>query len=133
MGLKKIFRATEQLTERVQALRAKFASDVKSIPLERMVFLDESGSNLAMVTRRRWARVGQRAKSDRPANHGGNITMVGAIRATGPVVLKTMKGSMTGQRFVAWITENLAPRLKRGDVVFIDNLGAHHALDVIVF
>ncbi len=49
-----------------------------------------------------------------------------AIRMTGPVVLKTMEGAMTSRRFVDW-AKILASRLGDGDVVFMDNLGAHHA------
>ncbi len=123
---KKSFRASEQLTARVQSLRSEFASKVKDIPPERMVFLDESGSNVAMATARGWGHVGRRLERERPASRGKNITMAGAIRMTGPVVLKTMEGAMTSRRFVDW-AKILASRLGDGDVVLMDNLGAHHA------
>jgi len=37
---------------------------------------------------------------------------------------------MTGKKFLAYVKRRLAPTLKRGDIVMIDNLPAHKAVGV---
>jgi transposase len=46
---------------------------------------------------------------------------------TAPMVLD---GPINGAAFVAYIEQCLAPTLKRGDIVVIDNLPAHKVLGV---
>jgi transposase len=48
------------------------------------------------------------------------------MRHTGWVVLQTMFATANANRFVAWLTRQLLPRLRRGDVLVMDNLPAHH-------
>ena len=54
------------------------------------------------------------------------LTLIGAIRLHGWVVLRTMFATANAERFVAWLTTHLLPRLQAGDVVVMDNLRAHH-------
>jgi transposase len=52
-------------------------------------------------------------------------TVLGALTLTGIAALMTIEGATTGEVFTAFVTEVLAPRLRRGHVVVLDNLGAH--------
>ena len=61
-----------------------------------------------------------------PMNWGKTLTLIGAIRLHGWVVLRTMFATANAERFVAWLTTHLLPRLQAGDVVVMDNLRAHH-------
>lgn len=45
---------------------------------------------------------------------------------TGWVTLTTMFATTNKERFVHWLARNLLPRLKKGDVLVMDNLKAHH-------
>ena len=40
---------------------------------------------------------------------------------------------MNREAFIAWVRRRLAPRLRRGDIVLLDNLQAHLAPEVRVF
>ena len=51
---KKTLHATERETERVQQLRVQYWHEIGQVKLENLVFVDETGSNLAMT--RRYAR-----------------------------------------------------------------------------
>jgi transposase len=128
---KKTFRATEQLTREIQVERRAFLKDLALVPEDKCIVLDETGCNRAMAKRHAWAPRGMRALSSRPGNHGPNITIVGAIRQSGTVAMRTMIGAMTSERFIAFVAEALIPRLREGDVVIMDNLRAHHAPDVV--
>ena len=48
---KKTLHPNEKETERVQKLRVEFWDKIRGIPVEDLVFIDESGLNLAFVRR----------------------------------------------------------------------------------
>jgi hypothetical protein len=54
-----------------------------------LVFLDEAGANLAMGRSHAWVKHGEAYVEARPMNWGDNLTLVGAIRRRGWVVLNT--------------------------------------------
>jgi transposase len=60
-------------------------------------------------------------------NWGNNLTMVGAIRADRWLTMATYWGALNAARFVAWVRRYLVRRLRRGDIVVLDNLAAHKA------
>lgn len=66
-----------------------------------------------------------------PMNWGDNLTLLGAMRITGWVLLSTMYASTNKERFVHWLRRKLLPRLNRGDVLVLDNLTAHHDSRVV--
>jgi transposase len=89
------------------------------------VFVDESGSNIAMAREYGWAPQGQRAHDDRPFGWGNNVSMVGALGLTGLRTLMTLDGAVDGASFVSFASHFLAPQLRPGDIVLMDNLSAH--------
>jgi transposase len=113
------------------AKRAAFLRRIRRIPATKLVFLDESGLNLAMSRSHAWVKKGQEYIERTPTNWGDNLTLLGAIRVTGWVVLSTMFASTNKERFVRWLERKLLPRLKRGDVLVLDNLSAHHDVRVV--
>lgn len=58
-------------------------------------------------------------------NWGDNLTMIGAMRQDRWLTMSTAWKSVNAERFVAWVSRTLAPRLRRGDIVVLDNLRAH--------
>ena len=68
---------------------------------------------------------GERLVGRVPHGHWKTITFVAAMRRNGMTAPCILNGSMTGQRFLAYVEQCLAPTLKRKDVVVIDNLSAH--------
>lgn len=99
----------------------------------RLVFLDEAGANLAMGRSHVWVKRGEESVEPRPMNWGDNLTLVGAIRRAGWVVLSTKWKAMNRAAFIAWVQRRLAPQLRRGDIGLLDNLQAHRAPEVRVF
>ena len=74
-----------------------------------------------------WLPRGTELIEPRPMNWGDNLTMVGAMRIDGWVTMATGWDAMNTARFVAWVRRRLVPRLRRGDIVVLDNLAAHKA------
>lgn len=73
-----------------------------------------------------WVKRGEEFIDRVPMNRGKNLTLMGAIRRRGWVILSTIWATANSDRFVAWLAMKLLPKLRRGDVVVMDNLQAHH-------
>lgn len=101
------------------------------LPVNKLVFLDETGTNIGMDRAKGWAPKGTRAKGVRPFRNWKNYTTVGAIRLSGPVAKRTFDGAMNLKRFTHYVRADLAPRLRRDDVVVMDNLGSHYAPEAL--
>jgi len=77
-----------------------------------------------------WLPRGTELIEPRPMNWGDNLTMVGAMRVDGWLTLATGWHAMNAARFEEWVRRRLVPRLRRGDIVVLDNLSAHKARPV---
>jgi len=76
------------------------------------------------------AKRGMRCRSPIPHGHWKTTTFTGALRLTGMTAPMVLDGSMTGECFVAYVEQILAPTLQAGDIVILDNLPAHKASGV---
>ena len=100
---------------------------MRRVDATRLVFLDEAGANIAMGRSHVWVLRGEEYVESRPMNWGDNLTMIGAVRLGGWVTLGTQWGAANRTTFVRWTRDRLAPQLRRGDIVVLDNLPAHKA------
>jgi transposase len=98
---------------------------MRRLPVERLVFLDESGLNTSMSRSHAWVKKGREYIERTPMNWGKNLTLLGAMRLTGWVMLSTMFATTNKDRFVCWVVTKLLPKLTRGDILVLDNLSAH--------
>lgn len=119
-----------EAAERDEQERAAFRCEAEAIPRRRLVFTDETGFHLAMTRRFGRAPRGERVRQRVPRKRGTNVTLVGALALRGWVAALSFSGSVDREAFDAFVTELLAPRLRRADVVLLDNLRVHHASDV---
>jgi transposase len=100
---------------------------VPEFDLRRVTFIDESGVNISMTRLYGRAPRGERVVGSAPQNYSENVTMLGALSATGLVALMTVDGATDGKVFTTFVREVLAPTLREGDIVVLDNLGAHRS------
>ncbi len=97
---------------------------------ERFVLIDETGASTNMVRRYSWAQRGERLVQAAPHGHWRTTTFVAGLRSTGLVAPLVLDGPMNGPVFLAYVEQFLAPLLQPGDVVVMDNLGAHKVAGV---
>lgn len=124
------YRPTERLRPEVEDRRKSFIEELQEKDPEKLVFLDESGCNIAMTPRYGWAPRGRPAVQYKPANWGSNVTVVAAITMQGPIAHDHFEGAMNSHRFLAFIADELCPALLPGDIVIMDNLRPHHTAGV---
>lgn len=72
-----------------------------------------------------WVPKGSEFIQRTPTNWGANLTVIGAMRLSGWVVQSSAFATMNKTRFVKWLRRSLLPKLRRGDVLVMDNLAAH--------
>lgn len=70
---------------------------------------------------------GQRVVADAPVNHGPNVTVLGALSVDGVLASMAVEGATTTEVFTTFIEKVVAPKLRPGNVVVLDNLSAHKA------
>ncbi len=91
----------------------------------RLVFLDETWASTNMTRRYGRSRRGQRLIAKVPHGHWKTTTFVAALRHDGLTAPLVIDGAMNGELFLAYVQQQLAPTLRAGDLVVMDNLSAH--------
>ena len=89
------------------------------------MFVDETWATTAMSRRYGRARRGRRVIAAVPHGHWKTTTFVGALRHDRLSAPCVFDGPINGARFLAYVEQALAPTLRAGDVVVMDNLRAH--------
>jgi transposase len=97
----------------------------EQVEAERLVFVDEMGTNTSLSPVYAWAPKGQRAYWSVPRNRGTNTTVLSSMSVEGMGPSLTVEGPTTSVVFEAYVEQVLAPTLRRGQLVVLDNLSAH--------
>jgi transposase len=92
---------------------------------ERLVFVDECGTHTSMAPIHGYAPKGERLRLAVPRKRGKNTTLLSSITLSGMGPSLAVEGATTARVFETYVKKVLAPSLKEGQVVVMDNLGAH--------
>jgi transposase len=113
-------------SERDEFLRAAWRAMVAAgTDARRLVFVDECSTNTSMSPLYAWSRRGERARCEVPRNRGPNVTLLSSMSAGGMGASMAVEGSTDREVFEAYLEQALAPTLRPGQVVVMDNLSAH--------
>lgn len=117
-------------TERSDSARQEWRAALADLDPNRVVFLDESSTNLRLTPTYARAPKGQRAHGTAPRNHGQNTTLVAALSPTGLQAPMTLLGALDSNAFAVYVREFLLPTLAPGTVIILDNLSVHKRADI---
>lgn len=112
-------------SERDERRRGAFREYVRSIVADRFVFVDECSTNISLSPIFARAPKGERAFGKAPRNWGKNVSLVCAIDAGGVKPSMSVEGAVDGKAFEIYVEHFLAPTLKPGQIVVMDNLSVH--------
>lgn len=101
-------------SERDEQARARWRERVAELDPERLVFVDECGSNVGLVPLRARAPKGERAFGEAPRNRGKNTTLLASMTAEGMGPCLAVEGGTTKVVFEAYVERVLAPALQPG-------------------
>ena len=91
----------------------------------RLIFLDETYVNTKMTRLRGRSRKGQRLRTSAPFGHWKTHTFLAGLRCHELCAPWIIDGPITRSAFDVYIETQLAPTLRKGDVVILDNLAVH--------
>ena len=119
---------SQRETPRVKRLRREYIVRMAQVlsPLHtQLKFIDESGVNMGLTRLCGRARRGQRVVEATPGHSGAHYTLIAALTWQGVQAAWILQGAMDREAFDVYIAQVLAPTLRRGDIVLMDNLSSH--------
>jgi len=119
---KKVLHAAEQDRPDAQAERAAWQAEMMGLDVERLVFLDKTWTATNFTRLRGRAPRGRRLVDKTPHGHWKTTTFVAALRSDGLTAPTVVDGPLDGSLFLAYVRQQLAPTLREGDIVVMDNL-----------
>jgi len=114
----------------VAKARADWKERQGTLDPARLVFLDETWTVTNMARRFGRGPKGERVIDAVPQGHWQTSTFVAGLRQDGLIAPLVLDGAMDGEVFLAYVQQFLAPALRFGDIVVIDNLSSHKVAGV---
>jgi transposase len=118
---KKSLRASEQN----EATRAAWREQAAKLPTPDLVVVDETGSQINMTPLYAYAPRGERSVGKVPRNYGANLTLIASLSLSGMGEAMLLDGAADAVVFETYIEQILAPSLRSGQIVILDNLSIH--------
>jgi transposase len=114
----------------VAAARKAWFKRQPTLDPRRLVFIDETSASTNMTRHYGRTTRGERLVCKVPHGHWKTSTFIAALRhnrITAPLLLD---GPMNGPSFLAYVEQILAPTLRRGDMLIMDNVSLHKVAGV---
>ncbi len=92
---------------------------------ERLLFVDECGLHTSLAPIYGYAPRGERLRLSVPRSRGKNTTLLSSMTASGMGPSLAVEGATTARVFETYVEKVLVPSLRTGQIVVMDNLGAH--------
>ena len=86
-------------SERDEETRSAWRAAAAQLDPTRFVFVDESGTNIALTRLYGWAPQNQRASGSVPRHHGKNLTLVAALSPAGLQMPWLIEGARDSETF----------------------------------
>ncbi len=112
-------------TEQSESDRAAWHDLIGYLPVNDLVFVDECGSNIALTPLYARAPRGERAFGSVPRNWGKNTTLLAGLTLAGIQAPMILEGAVDTLAFETYVEQVLAPSLRPGQIVVLDNLRVH--------
>jgi transposase len=109
----------------LKAERAAWREEFAGIDPSRLIFIDETGASTAMDRTHGRAPSGVRVDGPVPHGHWKVVTLTAAVRLGGVGACLAFDGATDAAAFETYLERCLAPTLKPGDIVVMDNLACH--------
>lgn len=96
-----------------------------TVDFESLVFVDEMGVHTSLAPIYGYAPKGERLHLEVPRNRGKNTTILSSMTVGGMGSSLAVEGATTARVFETYVEKVLVPSLRVGQIVVMDNLGAH--------
>lgn len=128
IDIKKTLKASEQERDDVKRKRELWREFQEKNDCKKMIFLDETGAKTNMTRHYGRALRGSRCNDHAPDGRWERTTILSALKYNGETCDIIFEGALDGAMFNGYVKKFLAPFLKPGDMVIMDNLNVHKSL-----
>lgn len=122
---KKTIHAAEQDRPDVAERRVVWKAEQTELDVGRLIFIDETWGKTNMTRLRGRSLKGDRLIDKSPHGHWQTTTLIAALGCEGIRCSTVVDGAVNADIFEAFVEHVLAPELKPGDVIILDNLSSH--------
>jgi transposase len=122
---KKTAHASEQDRPDILNRRQAWFDGQLDLDPERLVFVDETWASTKMARSHGRCPRGERLRMSVPHGHWKTTTVIAGLRTSGIVAPFVIDCPVNRDVFETWVEKVLAPELKPGDIVVMDNLSSH--------
>jgi hypothetical protein len=109
----------------VKEARENWKEEKSTEDAARFSFLDESGINTGFTRIYGRAEIGERVFDYVPDCRFERLTILSSLKVDGTTESLVFEGALNGEMFKEYVEQCLAPTLKEGDIVIMDNLSSH--------
>jgi len=95
-----------------------------------LIFIDETGVDLALTRSSARSPRGYRARGKRPSKRGKRVSIISAINIKEVMTHCQLIGTTDGLTFEAFISQRLVPKLWKGACVIMDNCSIHKGKEI---
>ncbi len=127
---KKSLHAAEQERPDVAEARHRYIVRQPALDPEHLVFLDETAATTKLTRPHGRCLRGQRLIAPVPHGHWKTSTLVAGLSLAGITTPYVIDGALSGTVFRHYVEQVLAPALKPGDIVVMDNVATHKVVGV---
>lgn len=96
-----------------------------------LVFMDECGVNTGMTRIYGRGPKNERVVDAVPDTRFHQTTILSSMRLDGTTIPCVFEGALNGELFLEYMRKFLAPTLRHGDIVVMDNLSSHKVSGVV--
>lgn len=114
----------------MQAERDAWRAAQPALEATELVFLDETWLSTNMARRYGRCAKGERLKAAIPHGHWKTTTFLAGLCHDGMIAPLVLDGPIDGETFRAYVEQFLAPALRPGQIVIMDNLSSHKVAGV---
>ena len=111
--------------EASQAKRDKYQEVIQGIPIESLVYIDESGIELTICKDRGWGKKSEKLITKKSGKHYERTNIIAELVNNKSIAPMIFNDSCTTDIFNNWVEHFLIKELKRGQVVIMDNASFH--------
>jgi transposase len=105
--------------------REKYLEEIKDVPLEARVYIDESGIDVTEVKDRGWGKKGQILAGKKSGKYYQRTNIIAGLVGKKSLAPMVFNGSCNSSLFENWVEKFLIKELKAGQVVIMDNASFH--------
>ena len=111
--------------EASEGKRDRYQEEIKDIPEQNLVYIDESGIEMTICKDRGWGKKSERLAAKKSGKYYQRTNIIAGYINKKSIAPMVFNGSCNTQLFESWVEQFLIKELTPGHVVIMDNASFH--------